>query len=140
EPAEEKIASKLKSYFSEIHESPQQLLQAFQKHKEMVKRPNIGKQLITERETLLARLLDYIKDIQSDFETHCHGLPGESSGPLSGKNLPEVVNNIVWVRQLQLKVEDSMKIAEALLSDLSGFQSFHKKASELLEQFKEYEQ
>ncbi|XP_018422828.1 PREDICTED: cytoplasmic dynein 2 heavy chain 1 [Nanorana parkeri] len=140
EPAEEKIASKLKSYFSEIHDSPQQLLQAFQKHKEMVKRPNVRKQLITERETLLARLLDYIKDIQSDFETRCHGSPGESSGPLSGKNLPEVVNNIVWVRQLQLKVEDSMKIAEALLSDLSGYQSFHRKAAELLEQFKEYEQ
>ncbi|XP_068122972.1 cytoplasmic dynein 2 heavy chain 1 isoform X2 [Hyperolius riggenbachi] len=140
EPAEEKIARKLKSYFSEIHDSPQQLLQAFQKHKELVKRPNVRKQLISERETLLARLLDYIKDIQTDFESRCHGSPGDSSGPLSGKNLPEVVNNIVWVRQLQLKVEDSMKIAESLLSDLSGFQSLHKKAADLLEQFKEYEQ
>ncbi|XP_075054902.1 cytoplasmic dynein 2 heavy chain 1 [Mixophyes fleayi] len=140
EPAEEKIASKLKSFFSEIHDSPQQLLQAFQKHKELVRRPSVKKQLILERETLLARLLDYIKDIHSDFELRCHGSPGDSSGPLAGKNLPEVVNNIVWVRQLQLKVEDSVRIAETLLSDLSGFQSFHKSAGELLEQFREYEQ
>ncbi|XP_063807614.1 cytoplasmic dynein 2 heavy chain 1 isoform X2 [Pseudophryne corroboree] len=140
EPAEEKIANKLKSYFSEIQDSPQQLLQAFQKHKELVKRPSVRKLLILERETLLARLQDYIKDINSDYEMRCHGSPGDSSGPLAGKNLPEVVNNIVWVRQLQLKVEDSLRIAETLLSDLSGFQSFHKDAGELLEQFKEYEQ
>ncbi|XP_073518216.1 cytoplasmic dynein 2 heavy chain 1 isoform X2 [Phyllobates terribilis] len=140
EPAEEKIASKLKSYLSEINDSPQQLLQAFQRHRELVKRPSIRKQLILERETLLARLVDYIKEIRSDFEARCHGSPGDSSGPLAGKNLPEVVNNIVWVRQLHLKVEDSMKIAETLLSDLSGFQAFRKDAGEHLEQFREYEQ
>ncbi|KAM9321467.1 cytoplasmic dynein 2 heavy chain 1 [Gastrophryne carolinensis] len=140
EPAEEQIASKLKTYFSEIRDSPQQLLQAFQKHRELVKRPNVKKQLVTERETLLARLVDYIKDLHTDFESRCHGSPGDSSGPLSGKNLPEVVNNIVWVRQLQLRVEDSVKIAETLLSDLSGYQSFYKKATELQEQFREYEQ
>ncbi|KAG8584671.1 hypothetical protein GDO81_004716 [Engystomops pustulosus] len=140
EPAEEKLASKLKSYFSDIHDSPQQLLQAFQRHKELVKRPSIRKRLILERETLLARLVDYIKEIRSDFEARCHGSPGDSSGPLTGKNLPEVVNNIVWVRQLHMKVEDSVKIAEALLQDLSGYQTFHKDSGEQLEQFREYEQ
>ncbi|XP_053561557.1 cytoplasmic dynein 2 heavy chain 1 [Bombina bombina] len=140
EPAEQKIAIKLKTYFSEIQESPQQLLQAFQKHRELIKRPNIKSQLILERETLLSRLVDGIKDVQSDFEMRCHGSPGDTSGPLSGKNLPEVVNNIVWVQQLHLKVEDTIKIAEALLSDLSGFQPFHRSAEGLLEQFKVYEQ
>lgn len=43
-------------------------------------------------------------DFRSDFETRCRGIPGDASGPLSGKNLSEVVNNIVWVRQLELKV------------------------------------
>ncbi|XP_075448514.1 cytoplasmic dynein 2 heavy chain 1 isoform X2 [Ascaphus truei] len=140
EPAEQKIASKLKTYFSEIHDSPQQLLQAFQKYKELVKRPSVKKQLILERETLLARLVDCTKDFRSDFESRCQGSPGDSSGPLTGRNLPEVVNNIVWVRQLQLKVEDTVKIAEALLSDLSGFQSFHQSVEQLLEHFKVYEQ
>uniref|UniRef100_A0ABM5FWF4 Cytoplasmic dynein 2 heavy chain 1 n=2 Tax=Agamidae TaxID=81953 RepID=A0ABM5FWF4_9SAUR len=139
-PAEQKIASKLKTYLSEIEDSPQQLLQAFQKYKELVRRPSISKELLLERETLLAKLQDSVKDYQTDFETRCHGTPGEASGPLSGKNLSEVVNNIVWVRQLQLKVDDAIKIAEALLWDLSGFQNFVQNANELLEHFKVYEQ
>ncbi|XP_077915202.1 cytoplasmic dynein 2 heavy chain 1 isoform X5 [Halichoerus grypus] len=139
-PAEQKIAGKLKNYISEIQDSPQQLLQAFLKYKELVKRPTISKELMLERETLLARLVDSVKDFRLDFENRCRGVPGEASGPLSGKNLSEVVNNIVWVRQLELKVDDTIKIAEALLSDLSGFRSFHRSAEDLLDQFKLYEQ
>uniref|UniRef100_A0A8C3BFS8 Dynein cytoplasmic 2 heavy chain 1 n=1 Tax=Cairina moschata TaxID=8855 RepID=A0A8C3BFS8_CAIMO len=139
-PAEKKVASKLKKFISDIQDSPQQLLQTFQKHKELIKHPNISKELLLERETLLARLQDYVKDYQTDFETRCHGAPGDVSGPLSGKNLSEVVNNIVWVRQLELKVDDAIKLAEALLSDLSGFQSFHQSADSFLEQLKVYEQ
>uniref|UniRef100_A0A8C5PRQ6 Dynein cytoplasmic 2 heavy chain 1 n=1 Tax=Leptobrachium leishanense TaxID=445787 RepID=A0A8C5PRQ6_9ANUR len=140
EPAEQKIASKLKTYFSEMQDSPQQLLQAFQKHQDLVKRPSIKKQLFVEREVLLARLVDCINGYSSDFESRCHGSPGDSSGPLTGRNLPEVVNNIVWVRQLLLKVEDTITIGETLLSDLSEFKSFHRRAEDLLEQFKVYEQ
>ncbi|XP_040400085.1 cytoplasmic dynein 2 heavy chain 1 isoform X2 [Cygnus olor] len=139
-PAEQKVASKLKKFISEIQDSPQQLLQTFQKHKELIKRPNISKELLLERETLLARLQDYVKDYQTDFETRCHGVPGDVSGPLSGKNLSEVVNNIVWVRQLELKVDDTIKLSESLLSDLSGFQSFHQSADSFLELLKVYEQ
>ncbi|XP_035398354.1 cytoplasmic dynein 2 heavy chain 1 [Cygnus atratus] len=139
-PAEQKVASKLKKFISEIQDSPQQLLQTFQKHKELIKHPNISKELLLERETLLARLQDYVKDYQTDFETRCHGVPGDVSGPLSGKNLSEVVNNIVWVQQLELKVDDTIKLAESLLSDLSGFQSFHQSADSFLELLKVYEQ
>ncbi|KAG8136946.1 hypothetical protein E2320_005491 [Naja naja] len=136
-PAEQKIAIKLKSFISEIQDSPQQ---AFQKYKELVRRPSISKELLLERETLLAKLQGAVKDYQTDFETRCHGTPGDASGPLAGKNLSEVVNNIVWVRQLELKVDDAIKIAEALLSDLSGFQNFRQIADDLLEQLKMYEQ
>ncbi|KFP28061.1 Cytoplasmic dynein 2 heavy chain 1, partial [Colius striatus] len=139
-PAEQKVASKLKKFISEIQDSPQQILQTFQKYKELIKHPNISKELLFERETLLARLQDYVKDCQTDFETRCHGVPGDVSGPLSGKNLSEVVNNIVWVQQLELKVDDAIRLAEALLSDLSGFQTFHQSADSFLEQLKVYEQ
>ncbi|EPY79965.1 hypothetical protein CB1_000877044, partial [Camelus ferus] len=132
-PAERKIAGKLKNYISEIQDSPQQLLQAFLKYEELVKRPTISKELMLERETLLARLTDSVKDFRLDFEKRCRGIPGDASGPLSGKNLSEVVNNIVWV-------DDTIKIAEALLSDLSGFRSFHRTAEDVLDQFKLYEQ
>lgn len=52
----------------------------------------------------------FVLDYQTDFETRCHGVPGDVSGPLSGKNLSEVVNNIVWVRQLELKVTDCVTV------------------------------
>ncbi|OXB72002.1 UNVERIFIED_CONTAM: hypothetical protein H355_002516 [Colinus virginianus] len=139
-PAEQRIAIRLKKFISEIQDSPQQLLQTFQKYKDLIKHPNTSKELLFERETLLARLQDYVKDYQTDFETRCHGVPGDVSGPLLGKNLSEVVNNIVWVRQLEMKVDDAIKLAEALLSDLSGFQTFHQSAHSFLEQLKVYEQ
>lgn len=38
------------------------------------------------------------------------------------------------------KVDDAIKLAEALLSDLSGFHTFHRRADSFLEQLKIYEQ
>ncbi|KAG7479776.1 cytoplasmic dynein 2 heavy chain 1 isoform X1 [Solea senegalensis] len=139
-PSEQEIAAKLKSYIADVQDNPQQLLQVFQKHKELIRRSTISKELQSERETLLARLLDYNKGLKIDFETRCHGGPGEKSGPLIGKNLPEVVNKIVWVRQLIHKVEDSVCIAKALLSDLSGFKGFLHFCEDLLELLRTYEQ
>uniref|UniRef100_A0A672FSM8 Cytoplasmic dynein 2 heavy chain 1 n=1 Tax=Salarias fasciatus TaxID=181472 RepID=A0A672FSM8_SALFA len=139
-PSEQEVAGRLKSYIADVQDNPQQLLQVFQKHKELIKRPTINKELQSERETLLARLLDYNKGLKTDFESRCHGGPGEKSGPLIGRNLPEVVNKIVWVRQLLHKVEDSVRIAEALLSDLSGFKGFLHFSDDLLEALRAYEQ
>ncbi|CAG6004611.1 unnamed protein product [Menidia menidia] len=139
-PSEQEVAGRLKSYIADVQESPQQLLQVFQKHKELIRRPTISKELQSERETLLAKLLDYNKGLRSDFENRCHGEPGDKSGPFMGKNLPEVVNKIVWVRQLLHKVEDSVRIAESLLSDLPGFKGFLHFCDDLLELLRSYEQ
>lgn len=38
------------------------------------------------------------------------------------------------------KVDDATKLAESLLSDLPGFQTFHRSADSFLEQLKVYEQ
>ncbi|XP_035389840.1 cytoplasmic dynein 2 heavy chain 1 isoform X3 [Electrophorus electricus] len=139
-PAEQEVAGKLKTCIRDVQDSPQQLLQVFQKHKDLIRRPTVSKALQPEREILLTRLLDYCKGQRTDFESRCHGTPGEKSGPLAGRNLPEVVNNIVWVRQLVIKVDDSLKMAEALLSDLPGFRSFARFCDELREQLRAYEQ
>lgn len=37
-------------------------------------------------------------------------------------------------------MDDTIKIAEAVLTDSSGYRSFHRSAEDLLEQFKLYEQ
>ncbi|XP_056467776.1 cytoplasmic dynein 2 heavy chain 1 isoform X1 [Gadus chalcogrammus] len=138
--SEQEVAAILKRYIGDVQDNPQQLLQVFKKHKELIRRPTISKELQSERETLLARLLDYSKGLKSDFEDRCHGAPGEKTGPLVGRNLPEVVNKIVWVRQLIHKVEDSVRISEALLPDLSAFRSFMRFCDDLLEVLRAYEQ
>ena len=51
------------------------------------------------RETLLGQLQVYMKTIKEDFNIRI-----SDTGPPTGKNLPEVVHNIVWVRQLEAKV------------------------------------
>ncbi|XP_068612804.1 cytoplasmic dynein 2 heavy chain 1 isoform X2 [Brachionichthys hirsutus] len=139
-PSEQEAAGRLKSFVANVQDNPQQLLQIFQKHKELIRRPTISKELQPERETLLARLLDYNKGLKTDFESRCHGDPGDKSGPLIGRNLPEVVNKIVWVRQLIHKVEDSIRLAEALLSDLSAVKGFRHFCDDLFEVLRVYEQ
>ncbi|XP_055023019.1 cytoplasmic dynein 2 heavy chain 1 [Boleophthalmus pectinirostris] len=139
-PSEQEVAGRLKNYIADVQNNPQQLLHVFQKHKELIQRPSISKELQSEREVLLARLLDYNKGLKTDFETRCHGGPGDKSGPFIGRNLPEVVNKIVWVRQLIHKLEDSSRIAEALLPDLSGFKGFLRFSDDLLDVLRAYEQ
>lgn len=59
------------------------------------------------RETLLGQLTVYIQTLHSDFQQRSgahHIAGGEASAPPKGKNLPEVVNNIVWARQMESKV------------------------------------
>ena len=52
------------------------------------------------RETLLGQLRVFIKQIRDDFIQKT----GHGDSPPKGKNLPDSVNNIVWVRQLEAKV------------------------------------
>ena len=59
------------------------------------------------RETLLGQLTVYIKGIRDDFITRTQNSYSgnkDGSGPPKGRNMPEIVNNIVWVRQLDSKV------------------------------------
>ncbi|CAH1776602.1 unnamed protein product [Owenia fusiformis] len=133
-PAEQKIAGKLRSQFRGMEANSQQLLREFQKYKELIKRPSISKDMVSERETLLGQLQVYIKQLRDDFVQRTSG----GKKPPKGKNLPEVVNNIVWVRQLEAKVEETSNTAEALLGDLSGFGKFRRDSSDLLEELQNW--
>ena len=64
----------------------------------------------------MGQLSSYIKSLREEFTNHYIGSPAHHSQhqlqqgfqdqetPPIGKNLPEVVNNIVWARQLEAKV------------------------------------
>ena len=59
------------------------------------------------RETLLGQLTVYVKGIRDDFISktqNSYSGSKDGGGPPQGRNMPEIVNNIVWVRQLDSKV------------------------------------
>lgn len=56
---------------------------------------------------MLGQLTVYIKGIRDDFISRTQNSYSgnkDGSGPPKGRNMPEIVNNIVWVRQLDSKV------------------------------------
>lgn len=71
------------------------------------------------RETLLGQLTVYVKGIRDDFVSRTQQTfsGGKEGGPPKGKNMPEIVNIIVWVRQLESKV---WKIVIWAKADLHG--------------------
>ncbi|XP_074649972.1 cytoplasmic dynein 2 heavy chain 1-like [Tubulanus polymorphus] len=128
--AEQRIAVKLRTQFRGLDANSHQLLREFQRYKELIQRPSISKELMSERETLLGQLTVYIRSIRDDFLQRTGHTAG-SKKPPKGKNLPEVVNNIVWVRQLEAKVNETSKTAESMLGDLSGFRNFQHDVKDL---------
>ncbi|XP_022324921.2 cytoplasmic dynein 2 heavy chain 1-like isoform X2 [Crassostrea virginica] len=138
-PVEQKIAGKLRSQFKGLESYPQQLLREFQRYKELIKRPSIKKEMVSERETLLGQLNVNLRETEDDFQKRTGQRAGNKGIP-KGKNLPEIVNAIVFVRQLEAKTEETIKTAETLLGDLSGFSKFRKDAQDLLDELGQWRQ
>lgn len=100
--AESRVANKLRQHFKSIDGNPIQLLKEFQRYKDLVKRESIMRELTGERENLLGQLNVYIKQYRDEFQQISSGT-GSIRLP-TGKNLPEIVNKIVWARQLHARV------------------------------------
>ena len=95
------------------------------------------------RETLLGQLTGYVRSVREEFTTKSsyhpmttpsdptHRAVTEQQATPTGENMPDVVNNIVWCRQLEAKTNDIVVTAEHLLGELAGFERFQGEANEL---------
>ncbi|XP_039269307.2 cytoplasmic dynein 2 heavy chain 1-like [Styela clava] len=135
-PAEDAVANKLRLRLKNTTGQVHQLLREFQQFRELIKRPNISQALTAERETLLGQLMDYIKTLKSDFKSKSKN----SSDLPKGKNLPEVVNSIVWIQQQESKVKELMKASSELLGSLPGFEKLKQACEKLQEDMDAYKQ
>lgn len=103
---------------------------------------------------MLGQLSGYIRSMHDEFLTKSSsssnlmkGQPTdvaqlaviEHQAPPTGKNMPVVVTNIVWSKQLESKVCDTLSVAEALLGGLTGFDAFQQEATDLKAVLKEYQ-
>ena len=53
--------------------------------------------------------------------------------------MPEIVAQIVWIRQLTAKVEESCQTVNMLLKDLDGTKKYLEDATEVLDELKSSE-
>jgi dynein heavy chain 2 len=64
---------------------------------------------------------------------------GRGASPIKGKNLPDVVNCIVWTRQLATKLHQTKVTALNLVGDLPGVAQFARDCDDLRGRMGEYE-
>jgi dynein heavy chain 2 len=125
QPIESHIGSNLRRLVSSgaMSDRPLVLLRQFQKYQHLLSRPQIARALASERETLLAQLIEHLTQLHVDF-SRMGG--GENSGqePPSGRNLSPRINRIIWGQQLRTRVSGVLTTASSLLSDLASFESF----------------
>ncbi len=108
-----------------------QFLQEFKRYQELIKRPSIQRELVVERENLLGKLSEYVARERKGFR---------DVGPTRRlHDIPETVNNIYFVRQLQAKVEDIAATGEQLLSDLSSWPALKAETAEFVDEMVEYQ-
>ena len=62
--------------------------------------------------------------------------PQSSDGVPGGKNMPEIVAQIVWIRQMAHKIEETCQTVKSLLADLAGTSKFLEQALEFLDELK----
>jgi len=130
-PAENRIAGKLKSQLRAMNANTLQFLQEFKRYQELIKRPSIQRELVAERENLLARLGEYVATEKKGYR---------NLGPTRRlRGIPLTVNNVYFARQLQAKIEDVMKTGEHLLADLSSWPSLKAETTAFLEEVSEYQ-
>ncbi|CAK8696967.1 unnamed protein product [Clavelina lepadiformis] len=138
QPAEDIVADKLRQKLRGSSGKVHQLVHEFQRYNELIKRPRINKALTPERETLLGQLTNYAKMLKSEFRQRSRD--GLSNSRLNGKNLSEVVANIVWIKQLEAKVNEVLKSSSGVLHALPGFDDFKHLCSKTKDEMEAYRQ
>lgn len=85
-------------------------MQEFKRYQEIIQRPVIQRALMAERETLLSQLQDFVASVQVEA----------SDSHMQLVDMPVVVSQLCWVRQLEAKVTNPRSLkTKALLFHLS---------------------
>ncbi|XP_066245842.1 cytoplasmic dynein 2 heavy chain 1 [Euwallacea similis] len=113
QPAEERVALKLKKQLMTVNTNTRQLIYEFTRYAELINRPVLRKNLRAERQFLLNSLSEYITQIQNQANQ-------ESSKVNTRQETSETIREIIFIRQLEAKTEEVVFVTEKLLDDLEG--------------------
>ncbi|CAG9772440.1 unnamed protein product [Ceutorhynchus assimilis] len=114
QPAEEKVALKLKKQLMSINANTRQLIYEFTRYSELINRPVVKKSLHAERQLLLNSLNEYVAQIQSQSNL-------ETSKIITRQETSETIKELIFIRQLEAKANEVLFVLEKLLQDLDGY-------------------
>uniref|UniRef100_A0A6P7FU93 Cytoplasmic dynein 2 heavy chain 1 n=1 Tax=Diabrotica virgifera virgifera TaxID=50390 RepID=A0A6P7FU93_DIAVI len=130
QPTEKRIAIKLKKQLADMSGNTRQLIYEYSKYSELISRPVLMQELIKERQFLLVALYDYLKQIQSQTAS-------ENFIIATRYDTPEVVKDIIMIRQLESKANEVNKVSQKLLKDLQGYDDLREMITELIKDLKQ---
>ncbi|CAH2008775.1 unnamed protein product [Acanthoscelides obtectus] len=107
-----------------------QLIYEFSRYSELLSRPVLKHELLSERQYLLSLLFDYIKQIQSETIS-------ESPVINTRYDIPQIVKEITQVRQLESRAKEVQNVANKLLSDLQSYEDLMPLANETMKDLKQ---
>ena len=146
EPIEHRCAVKLTEFFAtRMNLAPQVILNEFSQYREIAKRPIVVKALVTERDTLLAKLSERVQAIRIEYEQRAQSMDSaaaieEDRKLQAGRFCPVTVNRIVWVRQVRGRVAQMEEMCRSMLGDLARARDFESNCANLIRELEDYEQ
>lgn len=114
QPAEERVALKLKKQLMSVNANTRQLIYEFTRYSELIDRPVLKKTLQAERQFLLNSLKEYITQIQGQSNL-------DSSKIVTRQETSDSIKEIIFIRQLEGKAGEVVFVMEKLLNDLEGY-------------------
>ncbi|XP_074038391.1 dynein cytoplasmic heavy chain beethoven [Leptinotarsa decemlineata] len=130
QPAERRVAIKLKKQLATVNANTRQLIYEYSRYSELISRPVLRSELLLERQFLMVSLYDYVKQIQSQAAS-------ENPVVSTRYDTPEVVKEITVIRQLEGRANEILKVAQKLLGDLQGYQDLNQVVTELAKDLKQ---
>eukprot|EP00828_Plagiopyla_frontata_P016361 TRINITY_DN2149_c0_g1_i9.p2 TRINITY_DN2149_c0_g1~~TRINITY_DN2149_c0_g1_i9.p2 ORF type:complete len:1025 (+),score=167.76 TRINITY_DN2149_c0_g1_i9:246-3320(+) len=119
-----------------------QILKDMTKWTGLLSRPNVMKNLTRERDQVLDGLLQSAIKTKEEFDSRC----GLNLDLQAGENIPnghnfsQVVNSIIWARQLNQKMKRMHKGGQFFLKDLQKFKKLEALVNEAVNAMKEFEE
>jgi len=144
EPIELRVAIRLRQMLTSVANQPHTMMAEFQRYNDLIKRPTISQELSQERDTLLVKLSERVDSLRADFDHKQNRVENDDAADedrknQAGRNMPGVVNTIVWVRQVTDRVTQTMKTCKQLLADLPRMEGFGETCKNFLEELSDYE-
>lgn len=136
EGIEKEICTKLRGQFnSDGKATPSQQLREFQRWKGLLSKDSIKREMQTERESLLTQLVAEVeKTYKVDFENRTgqslEHIPDLEKPPQS-QNVSDTISGIIWARQLSLKIQSNLKVANGLFQDLQQLSRLQTSSTDL---------